>query len=787
MSDSDAISQLLSLQVWDDCLFMCIFVAIRLISGGRSQYITGRIKNLPTNRREMKLSATLTFLVILAAFFTATTSASERVEGWASCSSIISADDYDLTGGNNGSVIVLRNDGTDMRQAIFNAVTSHDVIVFDGIKGDFVFPANVGFQSLSGKTLIGVNGARLCTAFTVTQPITHLLDSLNVKSLSQHAADSLGGTLSNGIYVAEQCELTIRQAIIDRFGDAKEQYRNSGVFVFNGCSNIIVRNLDFIGPGALDVGGADLLTLNGCDHVWVDHCRFTDGMDGNLDIVNNSDFITVSDTHFRYTDKTYNHPLSCLNSGIEITDGSPQKNNISWIRCYWGEGCMGRMPLSTCGIHHLLNCYWDCEKATCIDAHNLSKVLIEKSYFTSRVGRTIAVRDDNVTFEWRGSVWQNKVAPQGNAKIEVPYTYDAEDVSAVPALMQSVGPTLAEPFTRVLSVYPPVIDFGETYTDIELRSRFNLSSFGSGIQGSVTITAPEGVLLSLNQDGEYTSTLVVDAVDGDLLQADVYLKACLSHSGETCMSIAVSGQGRTFDIPVKATALAIEGERSDVSLRWPLDNTSADAVEASVSRPGLFSDVTLRMGEKIYINSVRKTDGSHVLTLFNPTEDVGKIADEECCINFDITPSPGYIFVPISLKLDASRIGTDMCLIDIESCRSGESPRRLLTGFQPARSSDTPSCSEVEVPLDGRGTESSVRITVNLYNMLANKQLALGNVRVEGFVYAVSSGIDRVLPDDNAVTAEYYDMTGRRIMHPQSGMLYLRHNAPGSTALIVYP
>ncbi|MDE6370098.1 MAG: hypothetical protein K2K92_01255, partial [Duncaniella sp.] len=361
------------------------------------------------------------------------------------------------------------------------------------------------------------------------------------------------------------------------------------------------------------------------------------------------------------------------------------------------------------------------------------------------------------------------------------------EASDVPTLMRNVGPTLAEPFTRALTVYPPAIDFGETYTDIELRSQFNLSSFGAGAQDRVVLSAPEGILMSLTQDGEYTPTLSIEAADENLLQADVYVKASFSQSGDMGMSITVSGQGMTFDIPVKATVLAVDGERMDVSLRWPLDNTSADADEASASRPGLFSDATLRTGEKIYINSVRNTDGSHVLTLFNPTEAVGKIADEECCMNFDITPVPGYIFVPTSLKFEASRIGTDMCLIDIESSRMGESPRRLLTGFQPARSSDMPSCSEVEVPLESRGTDSTLRITLYLYNMLANKQFALGNVRVEGFVYDAKSGIDNVEPDSKDVTVEYYDLAGRRILHPQSGMLYLRHSSIGGAKLMVWP
>lgn len=379
----------------------------------------------------MKLSAAISLVFILTVIFPFRGNAVNQPEGWATCSSVHTAGDYDLTGGNDGSLIVLRSDGKDMREKILNAVNNHDVIVFDGRDGDFELSSSINFQSLCGRTLIGVNGARLRTAFSVTREIHDMLDKLDVNSIRGNAEDNLGGTLSNGIFVAEPRELAIRQALIDFYGNQKEPYRYSGLFVFNWCSNIILSNLDFVGPGSIDVGGADLLTLNACDHVWVDDCRFIDGMDGNLDIINNSDFVTVSDTYFGYTDMSYNHPLSSLNSGAEITDGSPQKNNISWIRCHWGKGCTGRMPFTVYGIHHILNCYWDCEKGTCIDAHDLSKVLIEGCYFSASVRNALAVRDSNVQYEWRGSVWDGKTAPQGNAKIDVPYSYTALAASEV--------------------------------------------------------------------------------------------------------------------------------------------------------------------------------------------------------------------------------------------------------------------------------------------------------------------------------------------------------------------
>lgn len=736
----------------------------------------------------MKLSAAITLIAILTAFLPAHGNDVNSPHGWATCSSIHSAGDYDLTGGNDGSLIVLRADGADMRGAVADAVNNYDIIVFDGSNGDFVFPSHVSFYSLSGKTLIGVNGARLCTEFHVTQEIRDMLDELNVNSLSQNAGDDLGGTLSNGSYVAELRELTIRQALIDRYGDPKEPYRYAGVFLFNGCSNIILRNLDFCGPGSLDVGGSDLLTIYRSDHVWVDHCRFTDGLDGNLDIVNNSDFVTVSDTRFRYTDLAYNHPLSNLVSGSAMTDGSPQKCNVSWIRCFWDEGCTGRMPFTAFGVHHILNCYWDCAKGTCIDAHDLSKILIENSYFTNKVGKALAVRQDNVLYEWRGSVWQGRTAPQSNATIDIPYPYTVMETAAVPsAVSASAGVTLSEPFTKALSSFPAEIDFGEIYADNQAEARINISAYGRDIPPFMTLTAPEGVLLAADRDGEYSSSLRLEACDETLFQADVYVKASFSGAGNAETAIEVSAPGTSFSIPVKADVKGLDGERLDATLLWTFDKGASTPVDASTARPEIFERASFSLGGKLAIHSAHKIGSSQMFTLFNPSEAIDKIVDDDCCITFDVVTVPGCAFIPKKLKLLASRVGTDMCYVDIECGRPSGESKKLVSALHPDRSSDSPAYSEIELPLGNMGVGDSLQIKIYLYYMVAAKQLALADVMIEGDAYAAGSAAEPSIVDATTEKCEYYDLTGRRVFHPQCGALYLMRCGDGNAKLIVYP
>ena len=157
----------------------------------------------------------------------------------------------------------------------------------------------------SGKTLLGVNNARLCTQWYVTDEIKKILDDNGVPSLS--TSSGTGGTLSNGQRVSEAAEMMTRQLLINYIGDPHEHYRTVGIMSLHRCSNVIIRNITFVGPGSIDVGGKDLLTAFGATHCWVDHCVFMDGMDGNFDITMQSNYITVSWCTFNYTTRSYMH------------------------------------------------------------------------------------------------------------------------------------------------------------------------------------------------------------------------------------------------------------------------------------------------------------------------------------------------------------------------------------------------------------------------------------------------------------------------------------------------
>ena len=395
------------------------------------------------------------FLTLLATTLSMTVGANDydlnKPFGFCTVSSRTDASStYNITGGGiydyaqlksfNGTSTILKSNGQDMKSTIQNAIKQYDVIIFDGSEGDFIVSENIGFER-GNKTLLGINNARLCTQWHMTDEIKTALNQAGVPSMSTSGG---GGTLPNGTKVSEEAEYNTRRIIIELTGDNSEKYRKSGIFSLNK-ENVIIRNITFVGPGSVDVGGYDLISATGAKHCWVDHCAFQDGMDGNFDITNSSDFITVSWCTFSYTDRSYMHQNTNLigSSDSEATGYL----NTTFVFNWWGTGCNQRMPMARVGKIHMLNNYYTCtNNSSAINPRKNSEFLVEGNYFNTGVKKVysqsgataVTWKDDNYIAE--SSV--SKPSSLGSA-VTVPYEYTVAPYSDVPTTVkENAGATL---------------------------------------------------------------------------------------------------------------------------------------------------------------------------------------------------------------------------------------------------------------------------------------------------------------------------------------------------------
>ncbi|MBR1839273.1 MAG: hypothetical protein IJ782_01595 [Prevotella sp.] len=395
------------------------------------------------------LSFSLMLLSTAAAFGGGTSSLDlGKPFGFCTLSSRTANTTYNITGGgcyeypvpssvSSSKVITLTSTGKDMRSTIESAINNYSVIIFDGSKGDFILSSKIGFSGTKNKTLLGINNAKLCTTWYASQEIINALDKAGVPSMSTSGG---GGTLSNGTSVTEEAEYNTRRIIIEMTGDKSEAYRNSGVFSFSGCENLIIRNLKFQGPGSIDVSGADLISfVDGTKHCWVDHCDFQDGMDGNFDITQKSDFNTVSWCTFSYTSRSYMHQnTNLIGSSDSETTGYL---NTTFAFNHWGTNCKARMPMARVGKIHMLNNYYTCTSGgNCINPRKNSEFLIEGNYFAKGV-KSIFSASSAKAVTWKNTNYsvEGKSGESSGSTVTVPYSYTVADASKVPTEVSTYG------------------------------------------------------------------------------------------------------------------------------------------------------------------------------------------------------------------------------------------------------------------------------------------------------------------------------------------------------------
>ena len=238
-------------------------------------------------------------------------------------------------------------------------------------------------------------------------------------------------TISDQISVSKN-NLTVMALPGVKLISEKQEENVSGILGFSG-SNIILRNITFEGPGAFDCDGKDNLTLDGAHNVWVDHCDFQDGCDGNFDIKGNSDDISVTWCRFRYLKaprsggkETDDHRFSNLvgsNSSDKPNDGT---YNITYGYCWWDEGCKERMTRCRNCLIHYINCYWNSSVANYYVGPEKASSYFEGCTFAGKANTAKNIyKSYNGTTNYCKFVNCSGNLPSNNGSVSAPsYAYD---------------------------------------------------------------------------------------------------------------------------------------------------------------------------------------------------------------------------------------------------------------------------------------------------------------------------------------------------------------------------
>ena len=387
--------------------------------------------------------------------------------GWATCSDE-SATAYTLNGGcfSDASSVTLKalgNEQTDDKQ-IKQAIAQKDIIILDGSNGDFILNEYIKI-STKNKTIIGINNARLCTKFYLTADDITYLKAQGLEGLS--STNQHTGTLPDGTTVTcDERAFFTKKAIMELQYQKTGSYtlpNKSGIFYLDAASeNIIIRNISLIGPGAVDIDGADLITNQG-KHVWIDHCTFVDSQDGALDS-KVCDWATYTYNHFYYTDRSYSHAYTC---GCGWVSNHEMVIHMTFACNIWGAKCMRRLPQADDCFIHLVNNYHNCPgNSVGMTINSYSKALVEGNYAAAGVNKPLDGSGANRNVTAKDNSFANS---QAGSVVSVPYDYTKIAAADVPATLtgnEGAGATLGNDAAYILSTIPTVSrgETGTTYT-----------------------------------------------------------------------------------------------------------------------------------------------------------------------------------------------------------------------------------------------------------------------------------------------------------------------------------
>ncbi|MFD3162558.1 cellulose binding domain-containing protein [Herpetosiphon sp. NSE202] len=209
----------------------------------------------------------------------------------------------------------------------------------------------------------------------------------------------------------------------------------------SNSQNIILQNFTINGNSCASYdecrAGNDALGISNSHHVWVDHLTITNGQDGNFDINNGSDFITVSWSKFGYTTNKEHRFSNLIGSSDDSASTDSGKLNVTFHHNWWFAGAMQRMPRTRFGkIHVFNNLYTATGNDYCVSSGYQSKLLLEKNAF---IGVNTPHRLHEGDLKAVDNLYQNTTGDRISTGVAFtpPYSYNAESANSVNSSVQA--------------------------------------------------------------------------------------------------------------------------------------------------------------------------------------------------------------------------------------------------------------------------------------------------------------------------------------------------------------
>jgi len=291
-----------------------------------------------------------------------------------------------------------------------------------------LLPGLVGWASVAGQgsaTTLGGAAGRVVTARTAAelQEYAGSSEPLVIRVCGTIRAPSVQVT-SNKTLVGVGTQATIEGGL-----------RIRGTTDIN-VRDVVVKNLRVNGAYSAVDGAA--IQVYSAHHVWIDHSEVWDSIDGLIQVVHGSDFVTVSWTKFHFTEDTPDkeHRFACLIGHADENAAEDEDHlRVTLHHNWWADYIRQRAPRVRFGDVHLFNNYWSsADNDYSIWAALGSRLLIEQNHFDG-VTNPHELHDSDAQILASGNIYEQTsgIIASTSTAFTPPYVYDLAPAAEVAA------------------------------------------------------------------------------------------------------------------------------------------------------------------------------------------------------------------------------------------------------------------------------------------------------------------------------------------------------------------
>ena len=344
-----------------------------------------------------------------------------------------------------------------------------------------------------------------------------------------------------------------------------------------------------------------------------------------------------------------------------------------------------------------------------------------------------------------------------------------------------------------LSINPAAVDLGEAYKGQTLQKELTINGFGLvPEEGSVTISATEGILLSFDKT-DWQTSLSVDYSSATLIKT-FYAQLTLTEDGETAGSITVRQGDKAIEVPVKGKAVTLEGG-TEVKAYWRLEqDDSYELSGPAIVLPETFQGMYVQRysnpnaatvwPEWTAYDASRKTQRNLLNGDAWPADEIDD--NPERYIQWGIKAAMGMELKIDQISLFACGCGGNGMCCHIYFSTDGFETRTTIFEMKkmPANNMQYVEAKPV-ISISGE-QELLVRVYPWYNGAATGKTICLSDLTIHGMALDATSGIHDILPTNAIGQKAVFTLEGRKSSGMQRGLIIVRMSDGSIQKKIVY-